>query len=70
VEQQDVERIARAALKELGVGAELVVAPLEGHPDRWRIDIPGTRGLTIKGGQGTTPQWVRQQIFEQYLAQN
>jgi hypothetical protein len=74
VEQQDVERIAHAALKELGVfGAELRVTSDPAHPGSFQIDIQGSRGpgrLRIKCGQGTTPQWVRQQIFEQYLAQS
>ena len=70
MEQQDVERIARATLKELGVvGVEMAVAPVDGQPGQWRIEIRGSRGLKIKCGQGTTPQWVREQIFEQYLAQ-
>ena len=73
VEQHDVERIARATLRELGVvGATLVIAP-EMQPGQWRIEIQGTHGpgrLRIKCGAGTTPQWVRQQIFEQYTAQS
>ena len=71
MDQQDVERIARATMKELGVaGAEMVIAPVEGQPGQWRIDIRGTKGIKIRCGQGSTAQWVRQQIFEQYLAQN
>jgi hypothetical protein len=73
VEQQDVERIARAALKELGVSApNLTIAPVAGQAGQWRIDIPGNRSgptsLRINCGQGTTPQWVREQIFNQYTA--
>jgi hypothetical protein len=73
VEQQDVERIARAALKELGVfGAEVKITADDAHPGQWRIEIQGNRlsQLRIKCGQGTTAQWVRQQIFEQYLGQS
>jgi hypothetical protein len=71
MEQQDVERIARAALKELGVvGVEMAIAPVDGQPGHWRIDIRGSKGLTIRCGQGTTAQWVREQIFEQYQAQH
>jgi hypothetical protein len=71
LEQQDIERIARATLKELGVvGVDLLVAPVAGQPRPWRIDFRGSRGIKIKCGQGTTPQWVREQIFEQYVAQN
>ncbi len=66
-----MERIARAALKELGaVGA--VVTVVADQPGQWQIEIQGGRGperLTIKCGQGSTAQWVRAQIFEQYLAQ-
>jgi hypothetical protein len=72
VDQHDVERIARATLRELGVvGAVLTIAQ-DTQPGHWRIDIRGTHGpglLRIKCGQGTTAQWVRQQIFEQYTAQ-
>lgn len=70
---QDVERIARATLKELGLPrADLTIAPVEGHPGQWRIDIhgdpqgPGT--LKITCGVGSSPQWVRNQIFDQYTA--
>lgn len=71
MEQHDVERIARATLKELGVvGVEMAVVPVEGQPGHWRIDIRGSQGLKIKCGQGSSAQWVRDQIFEQYLAQH
>jgi hypothetical protein len=73
VDQHDVERIARATLRELGVvGAVVTVVP-DTQPGQWRIDIAGTHGpgrLRIKCGEGTTAQWVRQQIFEQYTAQS
>lgn len=73
MEQQDLERIARATMKELGVhGAVLTITP-EAQPGQWRIDIQGGHGpnrLKIKCGQGSSPQWVRDQIFEQYLAQS
>ena len=68
MEQQDVERIARAAMKELGESAEMTIAPVEGQPGLWRIDLRSAQGpstLKIRGGQGTTPQWVREQIFDQ-----
>jgi hypothetical protein len=73
VEQQDLERIARTVLKELGVTApDLLIAPVEGQPGQWRIDIRGNRNgpntLKIRCGTGTTPQWVREQIFNQYTA--
>lgn len=68
-----MERIARATLKDLGVfGAALTVTPDASEPGYFQIDIQGTRGperLRIHCSQGTTAQWVRQQIFEKYLAQ-
>ncbi len=73
VDQQDVERIARATLKELGVfGVVLTIVP-ESEPGHWRIDIQGGHGpgrLKIRCGPGSSSQWVRDQIFEQYLAQS
>ena len=73
MEQHDVERIARAALKELGVmKTDLKIGPVDGQSGVWRIDIPGNLNgpgtLKIKCGPGTTPQWVREQIFNQYQA--
>ena len=73
MEQVDLERIARLALKDLGVAPDkLNIAPLQNRPGQWRIDIQGNRParLTIKCGQGSTPQWVRAQILEQYLGQS
>ena len=73
MEQADVERIARATLKELGVfGATLIIAA-DSQPGHWRIDIQGGHGpghLKIRCGEGSSAQWVRNQIFEQYLAQS
>ena len=72
MDQQDVERIARAALKELGAAqAQLIVLPLDGQPGHWRIDVKTPRGpgtLKIRCSPGTTAQWVREQIFDQYHA--
>ena len=69
LEQQDVERIARKALKELGVNASTVtVVEAASQPGTWRIDFGGDRPLSIKCGRGSTPQWVRAQIFEQFLS--
>jgi hypothetical protein len=74
LEQQDLERIARLALRELGLpGVQITVAPSADHPGQWNIEFPGQHGtsrLKIKCGAGSSPQWVRDQIFEQYLAQN
>ena len=67
MDQQDVERIARKALQELGVtAAAVVVAPSGGQPGVWQIEFGGDRALKIKCGQGSTPQWVREQIFAQF----
>ena len=67
LEQQDVERIARAALKELGVTlSTLTVQP--DKPGVWRIDFGGDHALRITCGEGSTPQWVRNQIFDQFLS--
>ena len=65
-----MERIARAALRELGLPkAELTIAPIEGKPGHWKIDIKGRpTALKIRFSRGSTPQWVREQIFEQYNA--
>ena len=70
MDQQDIERIARAAIKELGESsAQMTIAPVAGQPGQWRIDLHDTsRGsgiLKIKCSQGTTAQWVREQIFDQ-----
>lgn len=74
MDQQDVERIARTALKELGVTSpDRINVAQDGAPGQWRIDYDGPAGaghMRIKCGPGTTPQWVREQIFQQFLAQN
>jgi hypothetical protein len=65
--EQDVERIARAALRELGAGeVTLMVSTLNG--DRWEIVIAGKppRSMRIRAGKGTSAQFVRDQIFEQF----
>jgi hypothetical protein len=73
VERQDVERIAHKALKELGVSAaERAAVTADDRPGHWRIEFEGPHGralIRIKCGPGTTPQWVREQVFQQYLAQ-
>jgi hypothetical protein len=71
LEQQDVERIARATMKELGVHGAVLTITEGAQPGHWRIDIQGGHGpsyLKITCGQGSSAQWVRDQIFEQYLA--
>lgn len=70
MQQQDVERIAKGALRELGIGdAAVTVTPDERQPDCWRIHVGGGHGpsvLKIRCGAGSTPQWIRVQIFEQF----
>jgi hypothetical protein len=71
VNQADVERIAQATLRELGVVGAIVTVTSETQGE-WRVDIRGGSGperLRIRCGQGSTAQWVRQQIFDQYTAQ-
>ena len=72
LDRQEVERIARLALKELGApSTELTLTPIEGRPGHWRIDVQGPRGpgsLKIRCSDRTTAQWVREQIFDQYNA--
>lgn len=69
MQQQDLERIAKGALRELGIGdASVSVARDERQPDCWQIHVGGTRGpsvLKIRCGAGSTPQWIRSQIMEQ-----
>ena len=68
MEAQDVERIAKLALRELGAGDPPITVSAESQASRWRIvvggDAPAT--LTIRAGSGTTPQYVREQIFNQF----
>ena len=70
VEQHDLERIARATLKELGLAPTDVTIVPAGPPGQWRLEVRGIRAgpssVSIKCGQGTTAQWVREQIFNQY----
>jgi hypothetical protein len=69
LDQQDVERIARAALKELGVTpASLTVRPV-GDAGVYEIEFGGSTTLKIKCVRGSSAQWIRDQIFEQYQAQ-
>ena len=70
--QIDVERIAQATLRELGVAGAVVTVTPDARPGEWRVDIRGGTGperLRVRCGQGSTAQWVRQQIFDQYAAQ-
>jgi hypothetical protein len=69
VQQQDVERIARTALKELGVTTPNITVTEGPQHGQFRVTIDGGHHLTIRCGPGSTAQWVRAQIFDQYLAQ-
>lgn len=71
--QSDIERIAYATLRELGVVGAVVTVTSDTRPGEWRVEIQGgdrPGHLRIRCGQGSTAQWVRQQIFEQYTAQH
>jgi hypothetical protein len=68
MDSRDLERIAKRALRELGAGdVPLTITP-ESQSDRWRIEIGGSihATLSIRAGAGTSPQFVRDQIFEQF----
>ena len=65
---QDLERIAKAALRELGAGNPPLTVTADGQPDRWRVNVGGSdpATLTIRAGSGTTANHVREQIFTQF----
>lgn len=67
---QDVERIARLALRELGAGDVPITIASNGS-DSFELVLGGRAPatLTIRAGSGTTAQFIRQQIFEQFPAQ-
>ena len=70
--QSDIERITHATLRELGVANAVVTAISGPKPGEWRIEIQAegrSKQLRIRCGQGSTAQWVHQQIFEQYTLQ-
>jgi hypothetical protein len=64
----DLERIARTALRELGAGDVDVIVQAESGLDRWRITIEGQHSMSmhVRAGEGTSAQFVRDQIFEQF----
>ena len=64
----DLERIAKLALRELGAGDPPVQISAGSQPDRWRIEVGGHDPVTlnIRAGSGTTPQFIREQIFTQF----
>jgi hypothetical protein len=67
---QEIERIAKAVLRELGAGDPPITIERDTRADRWRIDVGGNDPvtLTVRAGSGTTPQFVREQIFTQFSA--
>lgn len=63
----DLERIAKLALRELGVGDPPVTITPDEQPDRWRVSVGGSEPatLTIRAGSGTTANHIREQIVSQ-----
>ena len=71
--QTDIERIAHATLRELGIVNAVVTVTSEARPGEYRVDIQGGHrpvSVRVRCGAGSTAQWVRQQIFDQYTAQS
>ena len=68
MQPEDLERIAKKALRELGVGDPPLTITADGQPDRWRVSVGGSdpTTLTIRAGAGTTPGHIREQIFNQF----
>ena len=66
--EQDLVRIAKVALRELGAGDVMFSVSAESGIDRWEIAIAGAhpRLLRIRAGKGSSAQFVRDQIFEQF----
>ena len=63
-----MERIAKLALRELGAGDPAITITQEQGGDRWRLEVGGSDPMTfrIRAGAGTSPQFIRDQIFEQF----
>jgi hypothetical protein len=68
MQPKDLERIAKAALRELGAGNPPLTITADGQPDRWRVNVGGSdpATLTIRAGSGTTANHVREQILSQF----
>jgi hypothetical protein len=68
MQPEDLERIAKKALRELGLGDPPLTITADGEPDRWRVTVGGSdpATLTIRAGAGTTPIHIREQIFNQF----
>ena len=68
MEAHDLERIAKAVLRELGAGEAALTLEADQQPDRWRLSIggPAPSTLLVRAGRGTSAQHIRQQIFEHF----
>jgi hypothetical protein len=69
MEAIDLERIAKAVLRELGAGdPPLTISVADEAHDCWRIAIggPDPLTLTVRAGAGTSASHVREQIFAQF----
>jgi hypothetical protein len=68
MQPQDLERIAKLALRELGAGDPPVTVSADGRPDHWRLAIGGNEPaiLTIRAGTGTSANHIREQVFRQF----
>ena len=68
MDTRELERIARMVLRDLGAGDPPVTISADAQPDRWKIEVGGNEPvtLTIRAGAGTTPQYIREQIFTQF----
>lgn len=70
MDAQDLARIAKTALRELGAGEPPITVTRHGSEPRWRVEVGGSDPvtLTIRAGTGTTANHVREQIFSQFGA--
>ena len=69
MDSRDLERIVKAALRELGAGdPPLTVTKTGDDHDSWHIAVggPDPHTLTVRAGAGTAPQFIREQIFTQF----
>jgi hypothetical protein len=66
----DAQALERIAKHDLGIGDVPVIITAAAQPDRWHVEIGGRvpATLTIFAGAGTSAQFVRDQILEQYSA--
>jgi hypothetical protein len=66
---EDLERIARLALRELGAGDVSLTITATGQPDHWKLHVGGSAPSTllIRAGSGTTPQFIREQVVTQFV---